>query len=79
MGKITSPAQGIIKNRMKILLAERDMSIKDFAEAAGFHYTTAQRFCSGDQQNVSLPILAKVCETLEVNVGDILEYIPGDN
>ena len=74
MGKVANPAKGSIKNRMKVLLAERDMNIKDFAEVAGFHYTTAQRFCSGGQQNVSLPILAKVCETLEVQPGDIFIY-----
>lgn len=78
MGKVTNPAKGRIKNRMKVLLAEREMSIKDFSEAAGFHYTTAQRFCSGEQQNVSLPIAAKVCEVLGVQMGDIFVYVSED-
>ena len=30
------------------------------------------------QQSVSYEVLAKLCELLECNVGDILEYVPGE-
>jgi putative transcriptional regulator len=31
------------------------------------------------KQSVSFEVLAKLCELLECNIGDILEYTPDDN
>jgi len=70
--------KGTVNNRMRVLLAERRMSIKDFAEAAGLHYTTANRFCRYNRVNVDLDIAAIACETLGVEIGDIFVYTPED-
>jgi len=76
MVKSKISVEGKIKNRMNIILAERDMSVKDLAESVAYHYTTLHRFCSGQQDNINLPILAKVCEVLGIQPGDIFVYIP---
>jgi DNA-binding Xre family transcriptional regulator len=52
------------------------MSIKDLADLVDYHYTTMQRFCSGKYQNINLPIIAKICEVLGIQPGDILVYVP---
>ena len=33
----------MIKNRLKVLLAERDMNLSQLAELANIHYTTLRR------------------------------------
>lgn len=72
--KIT--VRGKIKNRMKVILADRDMTIKDLAKLTDYYYTTIQRFCSSERENVNLLILAKVCEVLNIQPGDVFVYIP---
>ncbi len=76
MVKSKISVKGKIKNRIKVILAERDMTIRDLAEAVTYHYTTMQRFCSGEQDNVNLPIVAKICEVLGIQPGDIFVYVP---
>lgn len=76
MDRKKSVSKGHIRNQMKVLLTERDMTVKEFAEAAGLHYTTAQRFCSGKQENISRTIAAIACETLGVQMGEIFVYVP---
>ena len=75
MGKISNPPKGRIVNDVLVELAKRRMNMADLANAVGLHYTTVRRFCSGEQSNVNLPILARICETLSIEPGDILRYI----
>jgi putative transcriptional regulator len=76
MGNSKILVRGTIKNRINVILAERDMSIKDLANLVDYHYTTMQRFCSGKYQNINLPIIAKICEVMGIQPGDILVYVP---
>lgn len=71
--------QGIeimIKNRLKVLLAERDMNISELAEATGLHYTTVYRFASDKAASIHKPTLGKICEVLKVQPGDIFIHQP---
>jgi DNA-binding Xre family transcriptional regulator len=79
MVKSKISVDGKCKNRMAIILAERGMSVRDLADVANYHYTTIHRFCSGKQDNVNLIVVAKVCEVLGIQPGDIFGYVPNSS
>ena len=66
----------MIKNRLKVLLAERDMNLSDLAELADIHYTTMRRFAGDEITSIHKGTLDKVCAALGVQPGDIFIYRP---
>lgn len=56
------------------LLIDRGMVKKDLKEKTGLTSTTIAKLGKG--QPVSMEVLGRICEELEVNVGDIVDYIP---
>ncbi|MCA9923392.1 MAG: helix-turn-helix transcriptional regulator [Anaerolineales bacterium] len=68
-----------IGSNVKAMLGDRGMTIKDFAEAADMHYTTARRFVAGDQENISKTVLAQACRALGCMPGDLFVYVEGQS
>lgn len=66
----------MIKNRLKVLLAERDMNLSELAELANVHYTTIRRFAGDEITSIHKDTLSKVCAALDVQPGDIFVYWP---
>lgn len=66
----------MIKNRLKVLLAERDMNLSELAELANIHYTTMRRFAGDEITSIHKDTLSKVCSALGVTPGDIFIYLP---
>lgn len=66
----------MIKNRLKVLLAERNMNLSELAELAGLHYTTLRRFAGDEVESIHKGTLDKVCAALGVQPGDIFIYRP---
>jgi len=64
----------MIKNRLKVVLAERDINLSQLAELADIHYTTMRRFASDEITSIHKETLDKVCRALEVQPGDIFIY-----
>ena len=58
------------------LLIDRDMKKKDLQQAAGLSSTTVAKL--SNHEKVSMDVLIKVCETLNVAFGDIMELVPGE-
>lgn len=58
------------------LLIDRDMKKKDLQHAAGLSSTTVAKL--SNHEYVSMEVLAKVCRALSVDVGDIMEFVPGE-
>lgn len=56
------------------LLIDRDMKKKDLQLASGLSSTTIAKL--SNHENVSMDVLIKVCATLGVGFGDIMELIP---
>ena len=56
------------------LLVERDMSKCDLRKLAGLAPNTMTKMRKNEE--VSMTVLNKICATLGVNYGDIVEYIP---
>lgn len=56
------------------LLIDRDMKKKDLQKAAGLSSTTIAKL--SNHENVSMDVLIRICTTLEVDFGDIMELVP---
>jgi len=61
-------------NKLWKLLVDRKMSKADLRKAAGIAPNTMTKLRR--DQEVTLSILSRICETLEVNIGDIMDFIP---
>lgn len=62
-------------NRLKIVLAEREMAQKDFAEMLSVTPHTISRICKNDTQP-SLKLLRKMALILEIDIRDLLFSTP---
>jgi len=60
-------------NRLWKLLIDKKMSQADFRREVGIGYNTATKLRKDEM--VSMEVLAKICGTLDCNVGDILDFI----
>ena len=56
------------------LLIDKNMKKKDLREATGLTTNTIAKM--GKDQAVSMDVLSRICEALEVNIGDIVDYVP---
>lgn len=59
-------------NKLWKLLIDKKMSAADLRKAADIAPNTMTRMRK--DQEVTLPVLEKICETLGVDFGDIVEY-----
>lgn len=61
-------------NKLWKLLVDRKLSKADLRKSSGLAPNTMTRLRRDEM--VALPVLCKICETLNVDFGDIIEYIP---
>ena len=64
-------------NKLWKLLVDKKMSKADLRKAAGIAPITMTRLRRDEE--VTLTVLNKICKTLEVDIGDIMEFIPENN
>lgn len=64
-------------NKLWKLLIDKKMSKADLRKAAGIAPNTMTRLRRDEE--VTLAVLNKICTTLEVDIGDIMEFIPSEN
>lgn len=62
--------------RLDVVLAQRKMKSKDLAEAVGITVQNMSLLKSGKVKGVRFETLAKICEVLECQPGDLLEAAP---
>lgn len=65
---------GISYNKLWKLLVDKKMSKADLRKAAGIAPNTMTRLRRDEE--VTLTVLNKICTTLEVDIGDIMEFLP---
>lgn len=61
-------------NKLWKLLIDKKMSKADLRKAAGIAPNTMTRLRRDEE--VTLAVLNKICMTLEVDIGDIMEFLP---
>ena len=59
-----------------VMLAKRKMKLKELSEAIGISMTNLSLLKTGKARGVRFNTLSAICEILECQPGDILEYIP---
>ena len=64
-------------NKLWKLLVDKKMSKADLRKAAGIAPNTMTRLRRDEE--VTLAVLNKICSTLDVNIGDIMEFMPEIN
>ena len=61
-------------NELWKLLVDKKMSKADLRKAAGIAPNTMTRLRRDEE--VTLTVLNKICATLEVDIGDVMEFVP---
>lgn len=66
----------MIKFRVKVVLAQREMTQKELAEKTGIRPPTISAICTGSIKHLPVEALNKICEVLDCQPADLMEYIP---
>ena len=61
-------------NKLWKLLIDKKISAADLRKATGIAPNTMTRLRRDEE--VTLTVLNKICKTLNVNIGDIFEFVP---
>ncbi len=64
-----------IQINIDVMLAKRKMSVTELSERVGITLANISMLKNGKVKAIRLETLNKVCEALECQPGDILEYI----
>ncbi len=68
----------MIKFRVKVMLALREMTQKQLAERTGIRPPTISAICLGTIKHLPIEALDKICEVLNCQPADIMEYVKDD-
>ena len=63
-----------IKINLDVMLAKRKMSVTELAERVGITLANMSILKNGKAKAIKISTLIKLCEALDCQVGDILEY-----
>ena len=61
-----------------VMLAKRKMSVTELADKVGITLANMSILKNGKAKAIKVSTLAKLCEALECQPGDLLEYREGD-
>jgi len=67
-----------LKFKLKVQLAINDMSQKQLAEITGIRPPTISSICTGAVRQIPVTAIEKICQVLNCQPGDIMEYVPDD-
>lgn len=68
----------MIKFKVKIMLAIREMTQKELAEQTGIRPPTVSAICTGAVKHLPIDALDKICAVLDCQPSDLMEYIPDE-
>ena len=66
----------MIKFTVKVMLAKREMTQKELAERTGIRPPTVSAICTGAVKHLPVDALNKICEVLDCQPADLIEYVP---
>lgn len=64
-------------NKLWKLLIDRNMKRTELRIAAGISSSTLAKL--GKNESVTTDVLVRICETLNCDIGEIMEIVPDDN
>ena len=65
----------VIKFKVKVMLALRNMTQKELAEKTGIRPPTVSAICTGAVKHLPVEALDKMCAVLHCQPADLMEYI----
>ena len=71
--------EGEIIFNIDLMLAKRKMSVTELSERVGITMANISILKNGKAKALKVTTLAKLCEALDCQPGDILEYRPADD
>ena len=71
--------EGEIIFNIDVMLAKRKMSVTELAEKVGITVTNMSILKTGKAKAIKVSTLVKLCEALNCQPGDLLEYRPAEN
>ena len=71
--------EGEIIFNIDVMLAKRKMSVSELAEKVGITVTNMSILKTGKAKAIKVSTLVKLCEALNCQPGDLLEYRPAED
>lgn len=68
----------MIKFKVKVMLAKKEMTQKELAERTGIRPPTISAICTGSIKHLPIDGLNKICAVLECQPEDLMEYVPDE-
>lgn len=69
----------MIKFRVKVMLAMRELTQKELAEKTGVRPPTVSAICTGTAKHIPVNVLDAFCKVLHCQPGDLMEYVEEEN
>lgn len=66
----------MIKSRLKILLAEHEMTQSQLTEITGIRPGTVTNIVNNKIKQIPVEALEKICNLFNCDVGDVFRYVP---
>ena len=67
---------GEVNLKLDKYLKEHKISRSSLSRNGQIHYKQLLKYCNNDMKKVDLSILARICKTIDCEIGDIIEYTP---
>ena len=67
----------MIKFRVKVMLAMRELTQRELAEKTGVRPPTVSAICTGTAKHIPVNVLDSFCRVLQCQPGDLMEYAEG--
>ena len=68
----------MVKNNLKHLVLDRDMSLAQLAKRIGIAYSIINDFANLKRQSVQFDVIEAICRELNVTIGDVLVIVPDE-
>jgi len=65
----------MIKFKVKVWLAMREMTQKELAEKTGIRPPTISAICTGTVKHLPVDALDKICDVLDCQPADLMEHV----
>ncbi|WP_077622036.1 helix-turn-helix domain-containing protein [Sediminibacillus massiliensis] len=62
----------IVKNNLRILMAQKKMNIKDVHEATGLSRTTISKLFNEESSTIAFDTIYRLCKLFDCEPGDLL-------
>jgi putative transcriptional regulator len=65
----------MVKFKVKVMLAMREMTQKELAEKTGIRPPTISAICTGTIKHLPVDVLDRICDVLDCQPADIMEFV----